>query len=101
MLQLYNANDPFLFVANMTNGSMVLAKDNINEMALGMVSLLLSVAFCIPLVFLYTIAWAGRNWQRRNPQSPLICAGEVVYQTRARDYVDLLALPEYSDVVAS
>jgi hypothetical protein len=48
-VQLYNAHDPYLTVARLTNGTMVLANENVSEVAFGLVTLLMGLILCIPL----------------------------------------------------
>lgn len=48
-VQLYNANDPYLFAANLTHGTLVLADESVNEAAFGVVAMVLGALLCAPL----------------------------------------------------
>lgn len=65
MVQLYNANDPFLFAANLTHGTMVLADENVNEAAFGIVAMVLGVLLCAPLCVTLLLDWHATSAQRR------------------------------------
>lgn len=54
-MQLYNAHDPYLMVARLTNGTMVLANENISEVAFGLVTLLMGLILCIPLCMVLVV----------------------------------------------
>lgn len=53
---IYEAHDPFLFAANLTQGGMLLAEDSINEVALGITSALFGLVLMVPFILLKIIA---------------------------------------------
>jgi hypothetical protein len=64
-VQLYSAHDPYLMVAKLTNGTMVLANENVNELALGLATMLMGVIFCLPFCISLVVVFIGRRVDRR------------------------------------
>jgi hypothetical protein len=65
---IYDAHDPFLFAANLTNGGMVLAEDRINEVALGITLGIFGVVLMIPFILLKIIAACEPNRKDEGPK---------------------------------
>ena len=66
-VQVYDTNDPSLFVANLTSGSMVLANDNVNEAAMGIVAFVAAGILCMPFTLLKGLEvfeWLGVRMQQ-------------------------------------
>lgn len=53
---IYDSHDPFLFVANLTQGGMVLAEDKVNEVALGITFAVFGFVLMVPFALLKIIA---------------------------------------------
>lgn len=49
---IFDAQDPFLFAANLTQGRMVLAEDRVNEVALGITCSLFGIVLMMPFILL-------------------------------------------------
>ena len=67
-VQLFDTHDPYLFVANLTSGSMVLANENVNEAALGILAIVFGLILCAPLLVLKVVQLVYR---KRASQTPL------------------------------
>jgi hypothetical protein len=52
---IYNAHDPYLYTANLTGGTMVLAEDKLNEVALGITAAVFGFVLMIPVFLLKII----------------------------------------------
>lgn len=52
---LFEAHDPYMFVANLTSGSMMLADSSINSAACGIVAIVFGAVLIIPLVLLKAV----------------------------------------------
>jgi hypothetical protein len=66
-VQVYDTHDPLLWLANLTQGSMVLANKNVNEVALGIVTLIFGAVLCMPLVMLQCMRCIQKVTQQQSP----------------------------------
>jgi hypothetical protein len=64
---IYDAHDPFLFAANLTQGGMVLAEDRVNEVALGITSCVFGFVLMVPFLLLKIIALFMRRHDDSEP----------------------------------
>lgn len=63
---LFEAHDPYLFVANLTSGSMALAESNINTAAFGIVAFVFGAVLLIPLFLLKVLDMFDATRRRRS-----------------------------------
>lgn len=63
---LYEAHDPYLFVANLTSGSMTLAESRINSAATGIVAMVLGAVLLVPYVLLKLLDLCEANRRKQS-----------------------------------
>lgn len=77
---IYEAHDPYLFVANLTSGSMTLAESSINSAACGIIAIVLGAVLLVPFVLLKALDCWEMHHRKRIVKFSAVSFDEIALQ---------------------